>query len=130
MARETVSEIMAGVQYVTKKKVANNTVLYTRPNGNKVVRLHRTDIVEFDRGGRIILRSGGWKTPTTKDRINMFLPRSIYLSQMKKKWYVVINKEVNDFFEGMVIDTGGIISWEDNMPKAVKFHRKLNIEGR
>lgn len=123
MARETVKDIMAGVAYITKKKVANNTVMYIRPNGNKVIRFHHTDIIEFTQGG-LILRSGGWKTSTTRERINSFLPRGIYIRQIKREWTVQTDKSAEVFYDGMLIPLGCVITGA----KAVKFYRKLNIE--
>lgn len=40
--RETKAEIMEGLEATKSKLVANNTVEYFRPNGNRVIRLHHT----------------------------------------------------------------------------------------
>ncbi len=52
-----------------QKKVGNNTWL--RRDGDSIsMRLHATDIVTVNPDGKITLNSGGWRTPTTKGRMN------------------------------------------------------------
>jgi len=56
-------------------KVAHNTYLerFLRPGDLEAVyavRLHRTRIVQFHPDGSIVLDTGGWQTPTTRDRMN------------------------------------------------------------
>lgn len=70
MARRTKREIMNGVDCINSHLVDHNTVEYERENGERVIRLHLTDIVTFKPNGRIVLNTGGWKTVTTRDRIN------------------------------------------------------------
>lgn len=57
-------------------KVAHNTTVeerrYMRHSGNEssyAVRLHSTDVVTFHPDGSIELNTGGWQTPTTRDRM-------------------------------------------------------------
>lgn len=89
------------------RKVANNTYLVERSEG-VAVRLHRTDILLFGIDGSIILNSGGWRTITTKKRMNTYLPSWIDVYQVKGKWFVLIRSGVGEikryFFEdGMEI---------------------------
>jgi hypothetical protein len=84
----TVKDIMDGIEYTQKKKIANNTVRYTRPDGSVCIRLHKTDIVTSVKGD-ITLNSGGYKTPTTKDRMNNALrPMGWSVTQERKVWYL------------------------------------------
>ena len=71
------------------RKVANNTYLERRPEGDIAVRLHATDVVTFHADGTATLDSGGWLTVTTKARINDYLPGGIVLSSIKGRWYLV-----------------------------------------
>lgn len=71
------------------RKVANNTYLERRPEGDIAVRLHATDVVTFHPDGTATLNSGGWLTVTTKSRINDYLPGGIVLSSIKGRWYLV-----------------------------------------
>lgn len=70
MARRTKREIMSGVDCTKSRIVDHNTIEYERENGERVIRLHLTDIVTFKPNGRIVLNTGDWKTVTTRDRIN------------------------------------------------------------
>ena len=90
MARETKAAIMAGIDHVKAKRIANNTVEYVRANGERIIRLHHTDIVTFAAKNRsVTLNSGGWKTVTTKDRINTYLENvNVFLFSHKGVWYV------------------------------------------
>lgn len=55
------------------RKIANNT--YLRRDGRGiVVRFHSRDVVQFQPGGAIKVSHGGFRTVTTKARINEFSP--------------------------------------------------------
>lgn len=71
------------------RKVANNTYLERRADGDIAVRLHATDVVTFHADGTATLDSGGWLTVTTKARMNDYLPGGIVLSSIKGRWYLV-----------------------------------------
>jgi hypothetical protein len=70
------------------------------------VRLHSTDVVRIEptRGGATFytLRTGGWATSTTKDRINEYGPVHIY--QEKGLWRLTKNER---FVDGGVYDQDG-----------------------
>jgi len=71
------------------RKVGNNTYLQRIGENAIALRLHNTDVVTYYADGSIVLDSGGWKTPTTKDRINMGLPGGWQVYQDKGIWYLV-----------------------------------------
>ena len=50
------------------------------------VRLHNTDVVTLHKSGTYTLNSGGWRTPTTKDRINTYGP--VNISAVGGHWQV------------------------------------------
>ncbi len=68
------------------RKIGNNTYLKLRDRGVIAVLLHSTDVVRFYPDGCVKLDSGGWKTLTTKDRMNRFSPLSVCSD--KGVWYV------------------------------------------
>src|SRR5258706_10774935 len=68
-------------------KVANNTYMETADNGDISFRLHSTDVVVRHADGSATLNSGGWRTVTTKERLNRYAPCRVY--QEKFAWYVV-----------------------------------------
>lgn len=52
------------------------------------VRLHYTYIVRYYPDGSVVLDSGGWRTKTTKVRINEYLPNGWSVWQKKGVWYL------------------------------------------
>lgn len=85
------------------KKIGNNTYAERLGNGNIGIRLHNTHVVVFTADDHYILNSGGWRTKTTKDRINQLLPSNIRISQKKFAWYVEKNGHIMEFRDGMVV---------------------------
>lgn len=53
------------------ERIANNTFRYRTDDGREIIRLHVTDIIEKFPNGKVKLDSGGWKTSTTKSRLDM-----------------------------------------------------------
>lgn len=91
------------------KKLANNTYLRrldASEGESYAVRLHETDVVRIEptRGGATFytLRTGGWATSTTKDRINAYGPVHIYSE--KKVWRLTKNER---FVDGGTYDQDG-----------------------
>ena len=79
------------------KKVGNNTYL-VRGEGCIHVRLHKTNVVTMYPDNTYRLNSGGWRTATTKQRINRFSPVKIY--QHKYQWYLAGGQP---FCDGVVV---------------------------
>ena len=70
---------------------ATATTITTAPDGTVAVRYHRTDVATLHPDGTVTLRTGGWRTVTTKRRINQALryfgvPTVLY--QFKWDWYL------------------------------------------
>jgi len=89
-----------------QKKIANNTYLVRRNNGAVAIRLHATDILTFTPDGLVTIRTGGWQTVTTKDRINQYT--SVGLYQKAGVWYY---RSGDEFSEGDVVraETGAFL---------------------
>jgi len=101
--KKTKGELMSNSENVKNSKfVANNTLKIEYNNGTTAIRLHNTDIVTFRTDDKIVLNSGGWRTSTTKDRINTFSPAKI--SQDKGLWYLSGNKL---FYDNCIINNKG-----------------------
>lgn len=64
------------------RKLGNNTYVEVPDYADDIigVRLHATVIVTYHRDGRIILNTGGWNTPTTRDRLNQLTPLGVSVS--------------------------------------------------
>ena len=83
---KTYADALAKLNGRKSRKIANNTYLRKEESGNIVVRLHSTDIITFTPDDLVTLNSGGWKTVTTKARMNEFSPFQI--AQEKGVWVV------------------------------------------
>lgn len=85
----------------SSKFVANNTLKVKYKDGSEAIRLHNTDVVTLLPDGKIQLNSGGWRTNTTKERINDYSPARLW--QNKGLWYV----DGSLFYDNMLIDKDG-----------------------
>lgn len=81
----------------SSRLVANNTVEYITNEGTRVIRLYQTNIIIFHTDGSYELNSDGYKTRTTKNRINKFSPFRIF--QEAGQWYV--NSKFLPFKDGV-----------------------------
>lgn len=93
--------MVRGKRNATSRKVGNNTRAILRENGDVQIVLHSTPVVTIHKDGTYTLRTGGWNTVTTKDRINQYSPVRVY--QRDYQWYVTINGKEYEFMNGMVV---------------------------
>lgn len=77
------------------KRVANNTYAERYVGDGTLeepeavgIRLHNTVVVKYTRTGELILDTGGWRTVTTKDRINSYTPNWVRVFSEKGEWRV------------------------------------------
>lgn len=89
----------------TYRKLANNTTLVAISEGGSLayaVKLHATNVVIIYPDDSVRLFSGGWRTVTTKQRINSFSPIGIY--QVNRTWRINPDTE---FVEGIHLSACG-----------------------
>ena len=99
--KRTKGELLSNTENVKNSKfIDNNTLSLEYCSGIKAIRLHNTDVITFV-DNTIVLNSGGWRTATTKDRINKYSP--IRINQDRGKWYA--NSLL--FFDGITFDNAG-----------------------
>ena len=112
-----------------RRKVGNNTYLERRQEGAIALLLHSTDVVTFRPDGAIVLDSGGWRTPTTKDRINNYLPAGSYVRQENGQWFLRRHgSQERMFADGMLLRSNGTIEGGEPMSAYVeklKLRRKV-----
>ena len=85
------------------KRINNNTYLQSSEDKTFVILLHETEILTFLPNGLVKLDSGGWKTVTTKSRMNNYLENA-YIFSSEKKWYITDGYgETHEFFDGIEI---------------------------
>ena len=85
------------------RKVGNNTYKQRRGEHAVAIKLHDTDVVTVHDDGRIVLNTGGWKTVTTKARINAWLPNYCGLYSDRGVWYLSIDQTRYAFAEGITL---------------------------
>lgn len=83
-----------------------STTVRTNPEGQTEVIYHETSVVSFDQN-EIVLNSGGWRTNTTKLRMNQAsnqfgLGYQVY--QKNYEWFVDFKGETIEFHSGMILD--------------------------
>jgi hypothetical protein len=95
------------------KKLANNTYL-SKDGDDFVVTLHSTKIIRISPENEIVLNSGGYRTKTTKQRLNEFSKASV--NQKSGIWYI------NDiaFYDGVKIDANGSLINPKNLTKELE----------
>tara|TARA_Y100000034_G_scaffold6889_1_gene7606 strand:- start:44 stop:820 length:777 start_codon:yes stop_codon:yes gene_type:complete len=86
------------------------TRLLRRPDGSIAVCYHSTDVVTYHPDGRTVLDSGGWRTYTTKDRINAYTSGAHYLHQLDGIWYLG-DGWPSAFEDGITIHPDGSRTW-------------------
>lgn len=118
---KTYSEALEKLNGRDRRKIDNNTYLEKRAE-DIAVKLHETDILTFKKSNDVVFNSGGWRTLTTKDRMNKYSPCAI--NQKNGQWYID-GKLYND---GVVYHSGKIkgalplkdVKKRDNLKKEAK----------
>ncbi len=106
----------------TSRKIEHNTWVEQRGD-NIAIRLHQTDVVVFRPDGSTVLSTGGWKTNTTRSRLNEYLPYGYRIGQTKGQWdlwrwkvgtegkkWENREQESHPFVDGITISAKGKIS--------------------
>ena len=103
-----------------KRKLANNTYLVIRDDDGYGIRLHDTEVV-IHYPDHITLDSGGWRTVTTKQRMNAFSPISVH--QERGIWYA--NGET--YQDGIAFYSDGKVTGAGEDPKAmIRLGKQIN----
>lgn len=105
-------EHLAKVARSNRRKLANNTHLLIHEDGSFGVELHATEVVRVW-PDRMRLQSGGYRTVTTKERINRYLPNAWGLFQEDFEWKLSHRAAARDFRpfqEGMMLHKDGSVT--------------------
>jgi len=93
--------------YKSAKLVGGNTVEIEYMNGDRAIRYHNTDILTWYGQYEIILNSDGWRTPTTKGRMNKYLGQYGYsIYQHHWTWFLRKYKSSNKWGKDEVFKDG------------------------
>lgn len=88
------------------KRLENNTHLVKLDEETYGVKFHKTVVVQIHHDGHYTLNSGGYSTPTTKERIRKYSPARLF--QKKHIWYLGGENSVHEFRDGIRIGRSGI----------------------
>jgi hypothetical protein len=75
-------------------RIGTHATTISRIDGRTIVTYHDTPVVTVDAGGTITLDSGGWRSSTTKTRINQAasqLHLRFRVSQSDFQWFVSVD---------------------------------------
>jgi hypothetical protein len=91
----------------SSRVIAHNTRLVDLDSESIALRLHSTNVVIFRLDGSLVLDSGGWRSVTTKDRINRAIrARGWTVFAKARTWYIAHREsEPIPFEDGHVIPT-------------------------
>ena len=108
--KQTKKEMLQGIEdkVQSSRIFGNNTLRIIYKDGTEAIRFHNTDILSV-KDGVVTLNSGGWKTNTTKDRINQYLNHfdvPFYIQQRNHQWFIA----QGIFYDGMQFKNGQQIS--------------------
>jgi len=131
--RRTKKDMLADLdcEPVSSRMAGHSTLEYTLEDGTKVIRFHKTDIIRIAPDGTVTLNTGGWKTPTTKKRMNEYLPSGVSIYQEKGMWWLCKggsywekNIKRYPFVDGVQVTPDGTIVGSD--PQEAERVKKLN----
>lgn len=108
--RQIKKEMLQGIEDKVQsiRIIGNNTLSIIYKDGTEAIRFHSTDVLSV-KDGIVTLNSGGWKTNTTKDRINGFLRHfdvPFYIQQRNHQWFI----GEGIFYDGIQFKNGQQIS--------------------
>ena len=87
-------KMVKGKTSASKRKIGNNTYAEIQPDGSVTIRLHATNVVTIYPDDAVKINSGGWRTSTTKNRINKYSRVKVY--QKNHQWYFDDGTEFED----------------------------------
>lgn len=100
-----------------RRPISHNTDIVRRDDGAIQVKYHGSPVVTYlpageAQGGPVtLLDSCGWRTPTTKERINAFCPAGFHVWQERSVWHLSKGSWQDNaswtFADGITIDSYG-----------------------
>jgi hypothetical protein len=117
-----------------KRKIDNNTYLIIEPpllheidkETTYHIKLHNTNIITYHANGDVVLNAGGWRTVTTKARMNEYAPVSIW--QAKGLWTVQYAGNSYFYDDGITINvrTGVVTGMAADPQAEIKLRKRVN----
>lgn len=130
---DTYAEMDAYLGDKSARTIGNNTVAMRQADGIGVI-LHSTTILKMHEDGTYTLDSGGWRTVTTKDRLNSLLPAPLGIYSTNGVWMLARRGNnpgmVSEFYDGMRFDRHGEMVTEVLMDSGRELKRVKREIGR
>ncbi len=82
------------------RKLAHNTFVEADQDGSLGVRFHLTRIITFHPDGSFTVNTGGYRTVTTKQRLNALLPAGYGIHQVSYVWRIATPEGDFEFENG------------------------------
>lgn len=108
---ESLNDCLVG-RNANRRKLDRHTYAERRDNGAIAVKFWDTDILTFKSDGSCVATSGGFRTVTTKDRLNRFLPTGAAIFQRKGIWFWSAKDQIGAFTDGDSISADGTITMQ------------------
>lgn len=111
------ADLLSQVEKPVKKSrlIARSTLRINYEDGSEAIRYHDTDVVTFHPNGNVELDSGGFRTATTKNRINEHTNLNLY--QEAGIWYIGMRGNTPEtFYDGITFDSKGVLVGESITP--------------
>ena len=121
MNYETFAAKLTGRNSQSRKRANNTTLLRVDPS-TIAIKLHSTNVITFHADGRIVFDSGGWKTSTTKERMNSFSPARV--SQSRGTWEITISDQSANYADGITWDGSKWMGEGEDPKLAIKLSRQ------
>jgi len=89
-----------------QNSIGKTATTISAADGYTIVTYHQTQVVKVN-DAKIILNSGGWRTNTTKTRMNQTANQfglGFQVYQKDFEWFVDFNGKVHEFTDNMVLD--------------------------
>ena len=111
------------------RKIGHNTYLHRTGDGAKVV-FHETAILAITKKA-IALNSGGYRTYTTKERLNSLLPSGYHLYAEKGSWFLSGRQGdapgvTYTFADGITIAASGKVTGAGNEANDAKLRKQIH----
>ena len=106
LSRLSVEDLRHHLSGHQSRRLAHNTYAELDPDGSVGVRFHTTRILTFHPADTFTVSSGGWRTVTTKQRLNALLPAGYRIHSNRFAWYITTPEGVFPFEDGDEWKTG------------------------
>jgi hypothetical protein len=108
-------------EYIDKHHHANYNIMgyEIKLHGNVIMTIYRYHIE---------LSSGGWKTLTTKERLNRYLPNGFKLYQKNWEWYIEHGDKTYDFDDVLWIHNDGRVMLSSTYPNYPSAYNHITLD--